>query len=210
MKKILLTLELIVFCSACSHKNRLPYYNAAAFTPLWIGKGNFSLDTLHRVAAFRFTDQAGNTVANKTFQDKIYVANFFFTACPGICPKMTNQLMKVQKAFIDNDRVMLLSHSVMPWADSVSRLKDFARLHGISYPKWRLATGRQSEIYQLARQSYFAEEVAGFSRDSTDFVHTEHCLLVDKRGHLRGLYNGTLELEIDRMIVDIRILLEEQ
>ena len=105
---------------------------------------------------------------------------------------------------------MLISHSVMPWADSTYQLQEFAKLHDIKYPQWRLVTGKQSEIYLLARQSYFAEEVAGYSRDSTNFVHTEHCLLVDKHGHLRGLYNGTLELEIDRMIEDINILLAEE
>ena len=98
----------------------------------------------------------------------------------------------------------------MPWADSVYQLREFAKLHEIKYPQWRLVTGKQSEIYSLARLSYFAEEVAGYTRDSTNFVHTEHCLLVDKHGHLRGIYNGTLELEIDRMIEDINILLVEE
>lgn len=207
--KIFFFIFIALIFSNCKQK-RLPFYHTAAFTPLWPGEQIFLEDTIHRVAKFQFIDQQGNAVTHQTFEDKIYVANFFFTACPSICPKMTTHLLKVQQTFIANDQVMLVSHSVMPWADSARQLHDFAELHQIQYPQWRLATGRQSEIYTLARQSYFAEEVAGYSRDSTNFVHTEHCLLVDKHGHLRGLYNGTLSLEIDRMIDDIRILLKEK
>jgi len=208
MKYILILL--ICFAIFSCNQQRLPYYHTAEFSPLWPGEQKFSEDTLHRIAPFQFVDQKGNTVTNKTLDGKIYVTNFFFTACPSICPKMTNHLAKVQEAFSSNDNVMLISHSVMPWADSVKQLQGFGELHQIRYPQWRLVTGKQSEIYSLARQSYFAEEVAGYTRDSTNFVHTEHCLLVDKRGHLRGLYNGTLSLEIDRMIDDIRILLKEK
>lgn len=208
MKKVFFLFVCLVI--VCCSEQRLPYYDTAAFAPLWPGEQKFSEEKIHRIARFRFTDQLDSTVSNHTFIGKIYVANFFFTACPSICPKMTNHLKKVQKAFATSDKVMLLSHSVMPWADSVSQLLEFAKLHQIGYPQWRLVTGKQSEIYTLARQSYFAEEVAGYSRDSTSFVHTEHCLLVDKHGHLRGLYNGTLELEIDRMIEDINILLAEE
>ncbi|GHN00169.1 hypothetical protein WSM22_16580 [Cytophagales bacterium WSM2-2] len=209
MKKIGFFLFSLLCLLGCD-KQRLPYYNTAAFTPLWPGEQKISEEKIHRIARFRFTDQFDSAVSNHTFIGKIYVANFFFTSCPSICPKMTNHLKKVQQAFISNENVMLLSHSVLPWVDSTARLQEFAKIHQINYPKWRLVTGKKGEIYTLARQSYFAEEVAGFSRDSTSFVHTEHCLLVDKHGHLRGIYNGTLELEIDRMIEDINILLMEE
>jgi protein SCO1/2 len=186
----------------------LPYYNDPYFSPLWKGETKFKSDTLHTVASFAFTDQEGEVVNNSTVQGKIYVANFFFTACPSICPKMTLNLGKVQDTFKGIEDVMVISHSVMPWSDSTSQLHEFANLHSVLHPQWRLVTGQKGEIYELARRSYFAEEVAGYKRDSTEFVHTEHCLLVDREGHLRGIYNGTLELEIDRMIDDIRILLE--
>ena len=199
-------LFILLFIAGCSGE-KLPYYHSAAFTPLWQGEQDFSLDTLHRIDAFEFTDQHHKKVSNETVSGKVYVANFFFTACPGICPKMTNRLMKVQETFATREDVMVLSHTVMPWVDSVERLNEFADLYNINYNQWRLLTGKQSELYTLARQSYFAEEMAGYARDSTDFVHTEHCLLIDQNGHLRGIYNGTLELEVDRMIEDIRILL---
>lgn len=205
--KNFLAVVIFLFMAGCSG-DKLPYYHTAAFTPFWEGEQDFLPDTLHTISPFEFTDQHDQHVTNETVAGKIYVANFFFTTCPSICPKMTNQLLKVQKTFANRYDVMVLSHSVMPWADSVERLNEFAALYDIDYDHWRLLTGRQSEIYELARQSYFAEEVAGFNRDSTDFVHTEHCLLVDQNGHLRGLYNGTLDLEIERMIEDIRILLK--
>jgi protein SCO1/2 len=207
MKVILYTFFVLILFS-CQKQETLPYYHLADFTPLWADEKEFAIDTLHRIAPFRFTDQQSRAVTSETVKGKIYVANFFFTACPSICPRMTNHLTKVQRAFASDNRVMILSHSVMPWADSVSRLKEYANVHHINNDQWRLLTGRQSEIYELARKSYFAEEVAGFKRDSTDFVHTEHCLLVDQEGHLRGIYKGTVELDIDRMIGDIRLLLK--
>jgi protein SCO1 len=191
--------------SACDH-DKLPFYQSADFTPLWEGESNFLADTLHSVAPFSFTDQDGNIVNKESLKGKVYVANFIFTSCPGICPKMTNNLKKVQETFAGDPDVLILSHSVMPWADSVPRLKAFSELHQLDDARWKLLTGNRNDIYELARTSYFAEEVAGFSRDSTDFIHTEHCLLVDANGHLRGLYNGTLVLEIDRLIEDLRVL----
>jgi len=187
----------------------LPFYHTPDFTPLWQDEDIFSKDTLHVIGDFRFQDQLGNTFDKNTVRNKIYVANFFFTACPGICPKMTSHLGKVQSSFSETGDVMIVSHTVMPWADTVGQLRAYSEMNGIDPEKWRLVTGSQTEIYELARKSYYAEEVAGFMRDSTDFVHTEHCLLVDRDGHLRGIYNGTLELEIDRMITDIQTLLRE-
>jgi protein SCO1/2 len=207
MKLLSLTFLVLILFS-CEKKQSLPYYHTADFTPLWTDEQNFKIDTLHQIASFQFTDQQSRVVSNETVKGKIYVANFFFTACPSICPRMTNYLTKVQNAFASDSSVMILSHSVMPWADSVGRLQDYATIHHLNNYQWRLLTGKQSEIYELARKSYFAEEVAGFKRDSTDFVHTEHCLLVDREGHLRGIYKGTVELDIDRMISDIQTLLK--
>lgn len=207
-RKFAILIFILGIMQGCEHEH-LPYYYSPDFTPLWPGETQFSADTLHRVAAFSFTDQDGRVIDNDFVKGKIYVANFFFTACPGICPKMTTNLVAVQEAFSSDPDILILSHSVMPWADSVARLKEFSDLYGIDHSKWKLLTGSKNEIYSLARTSYFAEEVAGFTRDSTDFIHTEHCLLVDREGHLRGLYNGTLPLEVERLIEDIRILSRE-
>ena len=103
----------------------------------------------------------------------------------------------------------MLSYSVTPWVDSVSRLKKFADKYSIQTDKWHLLTGSTNSIYTLARQSYFAEEETGYSKDSSEFLHTEHFILVDKQGYIRGIYNGTLPLETQRLKEDIDILLKE-
>lgn len=198
---------LMVFFCNCKKQERLPYYDTADFTPLW------NVDTLkhpvHTIAAFKFTDQQGEVVTNETFAGKIYVANFFFTSCQSICPVMTNNLNVVAKQFASNNDVLFISHSVTPNIDSVSRLKQFAARYKIKSNQWHLVTGRKDAINLLARRSYFAEEEAGLSKDSTEFLHTEHCILVDRDKHIRGVYNGTLSLEMTRMAEDIKTLLSE-
>lgn len=182
----------------------LPFYNSADLTPSWEeGSGE------HTIATFNFTDQDGAAVTQDVFDRKIYIANFFFTSCPGICPKMTNNLQIVVDSIGGTDELMFLSHSVTPYIDSVSKLKEFAEMHHISSSKWKLVTGKKADIYELARRSYFAEDEIGFNSDSTDFLHTERVTLVDKNKHIRGVYNGTVELDMYRLIEDVKLLLAE-
>ena len=185
---------------------QLPVYNSADFTPLWLNKNQMQNDTLHKIAPFSFTNQDNKKITNAYFVGKIQVANFFFSSCPSICPKMTNNLQKVQETFIADPNVVMASFSVMPWVDTVKKLKIYADNFDIKSNKWHLLTGDAGKIYDLARKSYFAEEAIGFTRDSSEFLHTEHILLVDGNQHLRGIYNGTLPLEIERLIDDIKIL----
>ncbi len=184
----------------------LPYYHTPDFDPIWAVN---DLDTLHTIADFSFTNQNGQMVTDETVQDKIYLSNFFFTNCGGICPKMTRNMEKVQNAFETDNDVLFLSHSVAPKVDSVAKLKTYANNFNVNDNQWHFLTGSQSEIYEMARQSYFAEEEPGFNKDSTEFLHTEHFILVDRNKHIRGIYNGTIELEMDRIIEDVQILLEE-
>jgi protein SCO1/2 len=160
---------------------------------------------LHAIPAFSLTDQHNNTITNQTVQGKIYIANFFFTTCGSICPVMMKNLLKVQQAFPGDTGIAFISHTVAPWIDSTARLERYARKYGFD-ARWHLVTGDKAAIYQLARKGYFAEEEPGYYRDSTEFLHTEHVLLIDRDRHIRGVYNGTLELEIDRLIGDIREL----
>lgn len=194
----------VLASTACKHE-QLPYYNTPDFTPHW---NNTSQTSSHIIPGFSFTDQNDNLVTNKTFDGKIYVANFFFTSCANVCPKMMKNLMKVQSAFPNNKQIGFLAHTVTPWVDSIARLKNYSNQYDMDN-RWHLVTGDKATIYQLARRSYFAEEEPGFIKDSTEFLHTEHVLLIDKHKHIRGVYNGTLELEIDRLIEDIKILLKE-
>lgn len=205
--KILFTGASMVYLAAgCKVKDSLPFYHSADFTPVW-NKDTLK-EPLHTIAGFSFTDQDGKQITNKSLDGKIYAANFFFTGCGSICPTMTNNLMKVQKAFPNEESIAIISYSVAPWVDSAARLKSYADRFKMDN-RWHLLTGDKTAIYKLGRQSYFAEEEPGFTKDSTDFLHTEHILLIDKNRHIRGIYNGTLALETDRLIDDIKILLKE-
>jgi protein SCO1/2 len=149
-------------------------------------------------------------ITQKDIEGKIHVANFIFTSCGSICPVMTSHLKLLQQAFENNSNVVLLSYSVTPWIDSVPRLQQYAISNDIHSKNWHLLTGSKSIIYTLARTSYFAEEDLGFTKDSTQFLHTEHIILVDKNKRIRGVYNGTLQLETEQMVKDIQMLMEEK
>ncbi len=186
--------------------SKVPYYNTPDLTPLWLSDVQ---DTLHTIAPFKFTDQRGEPVTNTDLEDKLYVANFFFTSCPSICPRMMKNMKLVADSFRTNMQVKFVSYSVTPDIDSVPRLATYGARFGIDADQWKLLTGKKSEIYKLARQSYFAEEKTGLNADSTEFLHTEHLLLVDGKGHLRGVYNGTVALDMQKLSADIRNLLQE-
>lgn len=192
-----------------SRVGRLPFYNEATFTPHWISPGDQILDTFHRVSPFSFVNQEGKTVTEKNFADKIYVVDFFFTICPGICPKMMANMMDLQDEFIEDNEVLLLSHSVTPERDSVPVLKKYAEDKGIVSSKWHLITGRQEEIYKMGRQDYFVEEDLGLEKEGGDFLHTENFVLIDKNRHLRGIYNGLNKTAIKQLIADIKTLKKE-
>jgi protein SCO1/2 len=197
---------------ACEKKTspRLPYYNTPDFSPIFVQSASELTGKIpHRISNFSFRDQNGVTISEKDIKGKIHVADFFFTSCGSICPRMTRHMKLVEKAFPANKNVVFLSYSVTPWIDTVGRLKAYSRANNIQSDNWHLLTGSKAAIYQLARQSYFAEEELGFSKDSTEFLHTEHFLLVDKQKRIRGIYNGTLELEMQQLIADIQSLLQE-
>lgn len=213
---IILFLSIIVL-AACNesqpNKSRvatLPFYMEATFSPHWIDPRDDQLDTFHRISPFELTNQDGNTITEKTFQDKIYVANFFFTTCPGICPKMTTNMTVLQNEFLRDEEVLLLSHSVTPERDSVPVLKQYAAAKGILSPKWHLATGTQQEIYRLGRKDYFVEESLGLDKAADEFLHTENFVLIDKDRHIRGIYNGLSKASVNHLIADIKTLKKEK
>jgi protein SCO1 len=192
---------------SCEQQESLPYYNTPQFDPIFINnKEEVAKQVPHQVAEFSFTDQNNIAVTHADIDGKIHVANFIFTTCNSICPKMTNNMKRVSAAFPDDKEVVLLSYSVTPWIDNVERLKEYAEENDIAVSNWHLLTGNKSKIYQLARQSYFAEQSLGFTKDSTEFLHTEHFLLVDQTRRIRGIYNGTLKLEMEQLIKDIQQL----
>jgi protein SCO1 len=206
------TLLILFFFTACSAKkeNRLPYYNTPEFTPIFVSSAKEIEGKInHTIGSFSFINQRGESITEKDIEGKIHVANFIFTSCGSICPVVTKHMKLVQEKFGSNPTVAILSYSVTPWIDNVSRLKNYADENEITSPNWHLLTGKKSEIYTLARQSYFAEEDLGFTKDSTEFLHTEHVLLIDQSKRIRGIYNGTLQLEIEQLINDITELIKK-
>lgn len=205
---------LIIFFISCKNKvnklDVLPYYNEASFTPNWIKPKSEKLKKFHKIKNFSFINQNGKKVTQETFKNKIYVADFFFTTCPGICPMMTKNMHKIQEAFKDDDEVLLLSHSVTPIKDSVSKLKKYALENNIIDSKWHLVTGKKEQIYDLGRSSYFVEENIGEPLNINDFLHTENFVLIDKEKHIRGIYNGLNRASVNQLIEDIIMLKKEK
>lgn len=210
MNRNLLLVCLLLTGVACSSTiEKLPFYNTPDFTPEFISPDEAKTKINHQIADFSFTNQYAKKITQADIEGKVHVANFIFTSCGSICPVMTRNLKTVDAAFANNSKVVLLSYSVTPWIDSVPRLQMFAKNYKITNPNWHLLTGNKAVIYDLARKSYFAEESLGYTKDSTEFLHTEHMLLIDKNKKIRGIYNGTLQLEMKNLIRDISILLRE-
>ncbi len=159
----------------------------------------------HSIPPFSFVNQDGKAVTDRDMLGFIYVADFFFTHCQGICPKMTNQLTRVQEIFKNNKEVKILSHTVDPKRDSVQRLKEYAVQWGAQPGKWDFVTGSKKELYMLARKGYFISATDGDGSEE-DFVHSEKFVLIDKKGHIRGFYDGTVREEVDLLIDDIYTL----
>jgi protein SCO1/2 len=189
----------------------LPYYNTPDFTPIFLNTKDEVVKNIHHtVGGFAFVDQDKDTITDKTINGKIHVADFIFTSCGNICPVMTEQMGRVGKAFQNDTSVVILSYSVTPWIDNPDVLKHYREAKGIKKSNWYFLTGNKAAIYNLARKSYFAEESLGFTKDSTQFLHTEHFVLVDQHKHIRGIYNGTLQLEAEQLIRDIASLKKEE
>ncbi|GGG59123.1 hypothetical protein GCM10010976_32360 [Bizionia arctica] len=189
-----------------SRVDYLPYYNEESFTPNWMTPNSTEEKAFHKIPDFSLTNQLGETVNQNTFENKIYITDFFFTSCPGICPKMTDNMFKIQEAFKDDEDVLLLSHSVMPTTDSVSVLKTYAKTYNVMDHKWHLVTGDKNEIYSLGRDQYFVENDLGEPKNIDDFLHTENFLLIDKNKHIRGIYNGLNRASVAQLITDIKSL----
>ena len=207
----LLSFALLLFAfSACKEENTgLPFYNTPDFTPVWLQPGEEGYDKIHTIPPFSFTNQFGQNVSNKTTAGKIYVANFFFASCKNICPAMMDNLEKVEKAFKNNHKVLILSHSVTPLKDNVAALRKYGDERHINNNNWLLLTGDRDATYQLARQAYFADEAGGYGKKPDEFLHTENVVLIDTKGRIRGVYNASLAVEIDMLVEDIKLLQKE-
>lgn len=167
----------------------------------------------HKVEPFAFVNQEGDTVTNKEVAGKVYVAEYFFTTCKGICPKMNENMKLVYQAYRGNKDFMILSHSVDPSNDTVGALKAYSLRFDADPKQWEFLTGDKKHLYETARYSYLIsaeDDTAGVSIDQ-DFIHDNHFVLVDRHGRLRGrFYDGLNRTQIDSLIGDIKVLLDEK
>ena len=207
---VLFVLSIIIvslFYKALKPKQTLPIYQPAMVAFDLVDSTIQHQKKYHKIGNFELLNQNGKIVNNATYKDKIYVADFFFTTCQTICPIMTNHMVELQEIFKNDDEVMLLSHTVTPEIDSVAQLKAYALSKGVIHSKWNLVTGSKKHIYKLARKSYLAVKTSG-NGDAYDMIHTENFMLIDKKGQIRGFYDGTNAEDIQRIISDIAILKE--
>jgi protein SCO1/2 len=197
---------LAAFQYALTPEKTLPILQPDEFDPTLVDDSMLFVKKYHKIAPFSLLNQNGDTITQKDYEGKIYVADFFFTTCPTICPTMTENMMLVQEEFKNDPDVLILSHSVTPEIDSVEVLKKYAINKGINDEKWNLVTGDRKQIYDLARKSYLAAKKNKYGGDYA-LIHTENFLLVDKEGRLRGRsYDGTSVEDVEALIEDIYIL----
>lgn len=173
------------------------------------GANGTATDTIFAtIPDFSFTDQKGNSVTQANFEGKIYVIDYFYSTCEGICPKMTKQMGRVATHFKDDPEIKFISHTVNPEYDSVNVLADYAAANNADYGQWYFVTGDKKELYKLARESYMITASKG-KGDEEDFIHSPNFVLIDKEKHIRGTYDGTVTEEINQLIDDINLLKKE-
>ena len=202
---ILSAIIISVFYNLLKVEKKLPIYQPASVNAELVDSTIQYQKKYHKIADFSLINQNGDTITQKDYENKIYVADFFFTTCQTICPVMTKNMHEVQKAFITDDEVKMLSHTVTPDIDTVAQLKRYAKEKGVNVSKWNLVTGDKKHIYELARKSYLAVKNDG-DGGAYDMIHTENFMLIDKERQIRGYYDGTNPKEIERLIDDIKIL----
>ena len=202
-------ITIALFYSVLKPKKSLPIFSPSDVNPELVDSTVQYIAKNHTISDFKFTNQNGKTITEKNYKGKIYVADFFFTTCPTICPKMTTNMAWLQNQIKNNPKVMLLSHSVTPDIDSVPVLKKYALEKGVIDGKWNLVTGDKKAIYYIARKSYMVVKT-GKPEELYDMVHTENFVLIDAKRRIRGYYDGTnLDGPTEPGIKNVKQLLED-
>jgi len=182
----------------------LPIFQPATVNLKLVDSSIQYVSKYHKISPFSLINQNGDTITEKFYNGKIYVADFFFTTCQDICPIMTRNMHILQEKLRNDEEVLLLSHTVMPEVDNVEVLKKYSMDYNVNYNKWNLVTGDKEQIYNLARKSYLAAEDVEFKK--YDLIHTENFVLIDKESQIRGFYDGTKIDEINLLLDDLEIL----
>ena len=208
MRTLFLALCSIIFFSCTEQEKRLPILGNFDVN-VSESNGENDYDTIyHSIMDFEFVNQDSLMVSNKTFENKIYVSDFFFTSCPSICPIMKGQMLRLYEEFESNQEVAFLSHTIDPEYDTVALLKDYAERLGVSSEKWHFVTGDKQEIFKIAQLSYMSV-AANDANAPGGYIHSGRFLLVDKKRHIRGAYDGTSPEDVDQLIFDMYVLLKE-
>ncbi|MGA0012744.1 MAG: SCO family protein [Flavobacteriaceae bacterium] len=196
---------IVLMYQALKPEKRLPIYQPSMVNPELVDSTLVYVKKYHSIADFKLINQNGDTITQANYADKIYIADFFFTTCPTICPVMTANMADIQQIIKGDEEVLLLSHSVTPEIDSVPQLKKYALEKGVIDAKWNLVTGDKKQIYELARKSYLAVLTDG-DGGPYDMIHTENFILVDKERRIRGFYDGTSSEEVAQLLEDLKVL----
>ncbi len=196
---------LTLFYKALTPAKSLPIYNPSMVNPELVDTTIQYVANNHIIGDFSFLNQNGQKITQEDYENKVYVADFFFTTCPTICIAMTDNMVRIQEAIKNDNNVKLLSFSVTPDIDSVPVLKEYAIEKGVIDARWNLLTGDKKEIYTLARKSYLVVK-EGKPEELYDMVHTENFVLVDRKKRVRGFYDGTKTEDVDRLIEDLKWL----
>lgn len=199
---------LLLFYRALTPKKILPIYQPAEVSFELVDSTLQHVKKYHKIANFKLTNQNGQIITQRDYKNKIYIADFFFTTCPSICPIMTDNMSYIQSQILEDPTVKLLSFSVTPEIDSVPQLKKYALEKGVRDEKWNLLTGDKKEIYTLARKSYFVVKEDG-DGGPHDMIHTENFVLVDPEKRIRGYYDGTDKAAMQRLLEDLITLKDE-
>ncbi len=196
-----------IIYSILKPKEILPVFQPANVNTEMVDSTLQHIKIYHTIADFSLTNQNGETVTQKNYDGKIYIADFFFTTCQTICPVMTEHMVEIQKKFLNDPQVLLLSHTVMPEIDTTEVLKKYALEKGVNDSKWNLVTGDKKQIYDLARKSYLAAKDIPYTE--FELIHTENFVLIDAQKRIRGFYDGTDPKAIEKLMEDIEILKNE-
>lgn len=212
MKKLFYFSVLALFAVSCAetnHENEATQKPALVLPVMGEKKFNGTDTVYHTISDFAFVNQFGDTITQKAVEGKIYVTNFFFATCQSICPRMNSQLSRVQDAYKEDPEIVLLSHTINPLHDTVEVLAQYGEKYGAIRGKWHLLTGDKKQIYDLAKKSYLVNAVED---DGTEegFIHSEYLLLIDKQKRMRGLYDGTDSIQVNKLIEDIKLLKTEK
>ena len=206
---ILSTFIVLLFFRALQPTPVLPIFQPAMVDPVLVDESIQYVKKYHRINDFSLTNQNKENITHFDYDDHIYVADFFYTTCPSICPIMTENMVYLQSLLNDLPEIKLLSFSVTPEIDTPEVLKAYAQQKGVNDSRWNLLTGNKKEIYNLARRSYLVVQQDG-NGDKHDMIHTENFVLIDKQRRIRGYYDGTQRNAMDQIRADIDILLQEK